>query len=260
MTDLWISYTTWVLWTIVAVGYGVRSSRFGAFDSDRVRSVGGTILVGENVMRATYWAIDPVVRALVFVGATPNFVTWSALVLGVGAGAAIMCNAFGLAFLLASTSTICDILDGQVARVTGTGSMRGELLDAAVDRYTEFALIAGFVVLVRDSPIQLVTALAAMLASFMISFASAKAEALAVAVPRGLMRRHERGIFLIMGVGLTPLLGPMIHNLCPLLPIASPVVAALVLVGTVGNHAAIVRLVRVSRGLAVQPIRPPAIR
>lgn len=41
-------------------------------------------------------------------------------------------------------------LDGQVARFTKTGSPRGELFDAVVDRYTEFALIAGFIIYARD--------------------------------------------------------------------------------------------------------------
>jgi hypothetical protein len=45
----------------------------------------------------------------------------------------------------------------------------------------------------RESPIQVAVALLA-LASFMISYASAKAEALHADTPRGLMRRHARSI------------------------------------------------------------------
>ena len=51
-------------------------------------------------------------------------------------------------------------------------------------------------------------ALLALQASFMISYASAKAEALQVKMPRGLMRRHERAAVLTLVAGLTPLLGP----------------------------------------------------
>ena len=109
---------------------------------------------------------------------------------------------FGLASMLATFSTVGDILDGQVARLTKTGSNRGELLDAAVDRYTEFAFLAGVLIYFRDSVWWMLLTLAAMLASFMVSYASAKAEALQVSPPRGLMRRHERGTYLIAGVGL----------------------------------------------------------
>jgi len=46
----------------------------------------------------------------------------------------------------------------------------------------------------------------ALLASFMISYASAKAEALSVTTPRGLMRRHERAVFSI-DISFNPRLG-----------------------------------------------------
>ena len=144
------------------------------------------------MMQATYWASIRSVRGLAALGLTANAVTTMALVLGIAAGVAISCGHFGLACLLSTVSTLCDILDGQVARLTRSGSARGELYDSVVDRYTEFALIAGFVVYARDQGWLVLVALLALHASFMISYASAKAEALRASVPRGLMRRHER--------------------------------------------------------------------
>jgi CDP-diacylglycerol--glycerol-3-phosphate 3-phosphatidyltransferase len=198
-------------------------------------------------MQATYWAIDPVVRGLVRLGATPNAITSAALVFGIAAGVAVGAGWFGLACLLGTCSTISDILDGQVARVTRTGSNAGELLDAAVDRYTEFAFIAGFILYARESPVQVVIALAALLASFMISYASAKAEALQVSVPRGLMRRHERATYLTLAAGLTPLLGPWLHAQWPVLPTTTLMVIGLGIVGLIGNLAALQRLARIHR-------------
>jgi CDP-diacylglycerol--glycerol-3-phosphate 3-phosphatidyltransferase len=248
MTDIDFSYLTGAVWVVLIVAYAIRVSRFGKFRSERVRGVGGgTMLVGENIMQATYWAIDPVVRGLVRLGATPNAITIAALVTGIGAGAAVAAGWFGLACLLATCSTISDILDGQVARVTHSGSNAGELLDAAVDRYTEFAFIAGFILYARDSPLQVAVALAALLASFMISYMSAKAEALQVSVPRGLMRRHERATYLTVASGLTPLLGPSIHAQWPALPVTAAFVLGLAIVGSVGNLAALQRLVRIHR-------------
>ncbi len=248
MTDADFSYLTGAVWVVLIVAYAIRVSRFGKFRSERVRGVGGgTVLVGENIMQATYWAIDPVVRGLVRLGATPNAVTFAALVTGLAAGAAVAAGWFGLACLLATCSTISDILDGQVARVTQTGSNAGELLDAAVDRYTEFAFIAGFVLHARDSLFQIAVALAALLASFMISYVSAKAEALQVSVPRGLMRRHERATYLTLASGLTPLLGPSIHAQWTALPATAIFVLGLAIVGSVGNLAALQRMVRIHR-------------
>jgi CDP-diacylglycerol--glycerol-3-phosphate 3-phosphatidyltransferase len=245
--DLYFTYVTVGLWLIALSLYGVRIASRGAFHSERVTRIGGTALVGRGIMDATYWAIEPVVRGLAALGVTPNGLTWSALVLGLAAGVALGFGWFGLACLLATMSTIGDILDGQVARLTQSGSDRGELLDAAVDRYTEFAFLAGLAFAMRASWWQLALVLGAMLASFMVSYASAKAEAMRVAPPRGLMRRHERSVYLIIGIGVVPLVGPIAvtHNL----PYVTSCLVALAVVAVVGNVAAVIRLVRIGRAL-----------
>jgi CDP-diacylglycerol--glycerol-3-phosphate 3-phosphatidyltransferase len=245
--DIYFCYATAALWAIALTLYGVRIAARGVFHSERVSKIGGTALIGRGIMDATYWAIEPVVRGLAALGVTPNGLTWAALVLGVGAGGALAVGWFGLATLLATMSTIGDILDGQVARLTNSGSDRGELLDAAVDRYTEFAFLAGLVIFFRTSWWWMALGLGATLASFMVSYASAKAEALKVAPPRGLMRRHERSTYLIAGIGLVPLVGPALaaHGL----PYETTCLVALAVVAVIGNFAAVLRLVRIARSL-----------
>jgi CDP-diacylglycerol--glycerol-3-phosphate 3-phosphatidyltransferase len=245
--DVYFCYATAALWAVALTLYGVRIAARGVFHSERVSKIGGTPLIGRGLMDATYWAIEPVVRGLAALGVTPNGLTWAALILGIGAGVAVAVGWFGLATLLATMSTIGDILDGQVARLTKSGSNRGELLDAAVDRYTEFAFLAGLVMFLRTSWWGMALALAATLASFMVSYATAKAEAMQVEAPRGLMRRHERSTYLIVGVGLVPLVGPALaaHGL----PYLTPCLVALGVVAVVGNFAAVLRLVRIGRSL-----------
>lgn len=245
--DIYFCYVTGGVWVLVFALYGIRMASRGAVHADRVTRIGGNALVGRGIMDATYWAIEPLVRALVRLGVTPNGLTLGSLVVGVGAGVALGFGWFGLACLLGTMSTIGDILDGQVARLTNTGSARGELLDAAVDRYTEFAWLAGIALLVRESWWQLGLVLAAFLASFMVSYASAKAEALGVTPPRGLMRRHERALYFIAGAGLSPLLGPTLvgHDW----PYATPALVGLALVAVIGNPAAVLRLVRIGRAI-----------
>lgn len=243
--DIYFTYFLGALCAASAFVYAVRLVTGPAAHSDRVERIGGTVLLGKGVMNWTYWAIDPVVRALVALHVSANALTWSALVLGLGAGAALATGWFGLACLLATVSTIADILDGQVARLTNTGSDRGELLDAAVDRYTELAYTGGLVLYFRGSVPLMALALAGLTACVMISYASAKAEALHITPPRGLMRRHERGVYLITGAGLTSLLGPHLGNL----PFATPQIVGLGVVAIVGNGAAVLRLTRISRAL-----------
>src|SRR5439155_3810414 len=149
---------------LAVISYGLRVAVRGAARSERVGRIGGTALVGQEVMEGTYWAIEPIVRGLAALGVTANGLTWSALVFGLGAGVALGLGWFGLATLLATCSTIGDILDGQVARLTNSGSNKGELLDAAIDRYTEFAFIGGLVFYFRASVVALGLALGALLA------------------------------------------------------------------------------------------------
>jgi CDP-diacylglycerol--glycerol-3-phosphate 3-phosphatidyltransferase len=249
VSDAFAVYVTGAVWIVAFLAYGLRVMRFGQFHSARVDSVGGTAIMGENIMQATYWAVEPVVKGLVAIGFSANGVTTLALVLGLGAGVATALGYFGVACLLATISTICDILDGQVARLTNTGSHAGELYDAVVDRYTEFAFIAGFAIYAHDSCWQVIIALLALQSSFMISYASAKAEAHAVKIPRGLMRRHERAAVLTLASGLTPVLGPALHARWEAWPATGPFVIGLGLVAAIGGVAAVVRFVWIRRAL-----------
>ncbi len=250
--DAYFVVLTGGLWLAAFSLYAVRVVARGAHRSERVAQIGGTALVGQEIMDATYRAVEPVTRALVRLGITANAVTWTSLVLGLGAGVALAVGWFGLACMLATASTMLDILDGQVARYRQTGSPRGELLDAVVDRYTELAFVGGLVLYLRDSAPLMVLALAALNACFMVSYASAKAEALHVTVPRGLMRRHERAVYLITGAGLTSALGGTIHSQWPALPTLTPMLIGLAVVAVIGNVAAITRLVRIMRQLATR--------
>jgi CDP-diacylglycerol--glycerol-3-phosphate 3-phosphatidyltransferase len=249
MTDAIVSYFTGSVWLVLFAAYRIRVARRGEFHSERIEGFGGTVVLGENMMQATYWGLAPILRALVAIGLTANAVTTIALVLGLGAGAAVALGHFGLACLLSTVSTLCDVLDGQVARYTGSGTPGGELYDAAVDRYTEFALIAGFAIRAHASSLLVALALVALHASFMISYASAKADALRVSVPRGLMRRHERAACLTLMAGLTPLLGPAVHRHWSELPEHSVFGFGLLLVASIGSVAAVQRLIRIGRAL-----------
>jgi phosphatidylglycerophosphate synthase len=247
--DVYFAYVLAGLIVLAAAMYGVRVAMRGVARSERVGRIGGTALVHQEVMDWWYWSIEPVLKLLVALGVTANGLTWSALVLGTGAGVALGFGQFGLATMLATMSTICDILDGQVARHTKTGSNKGELLDAAIDRYTEFAFLAGLAFWYRDTAWMLALILGALLASYMVSYASAKAEALQVSPPRGLMRRHERAVYLITGIGFSSAFGGPLHAHVPALPPDVFLIAGLAMVAVVGNLAAIIRFVRISRAL-----------
>jgi phosphatidylglycerophosphate synthase len=153
---------------------------------------------------------------------------------------------FGVAAALTMFAALGDALDGVVARASGEASEAGEVLDAAIDRYIELAFIGGLAFYFRERPVALVLAIGAIGGSFMVSYATAKAEALHVKAPRGAMRRTERVVYLLAGVAL----GPVALAIPAVAAWADvPALAALALVAVVGNASAVRRLAAVARAV-----------
>lgn len=248
MRDVYFVYAHAVCWLLALTVYAVRVVIHGGFRSERGDRIGGTALVGRGIMDATYWILEPSVRTLARLGVTPDQLTWGSLGLAIGAAVAVANGWFGLACLLLTMSMLFDVLDGQVARATGVGSMRGEVLDSAIDRYCEMIYLGSLALFVGDVPWQLAIVIGAIIASFMVSYAAVMADAMNVTVPRGLMRRHERGISVIVGTGLVPLVGPTLADRWDL-PAITTALAGCTLVAVIGNIAAVQKLVRIGRAV-----------
>lgn len=91
-----------------------------------------------------------------------------------------------------------DMLDGRIARKTGTVSRRGAFFDSVMDRYSEILIFLGLAAHFRDS-ILLYIILLAMAGSLMVSYTRARAEGLGVACKVGMLQRPERIVFLGFG-------------------------------------------------------------
>jgi len=245
--DLVCSIGGFSLLGVVAALYGIRVLRRGAARFARVERDKGSALFGASLMQMGYWALDFVGRGLSAMGATANGISVASLVLGAGAGVALAFGHFGVGALLAVMSALGDTLDGIVARLQGTASDAGEVLDAAVDRYEEFFFLGGIVVHVRQSVVGVSLVLSALLGSFMVSYATAKAEALRAEVPRGAMRRPERAAYLILGAALTPLAAAAIAARFPAEAAASPWLLEIPVLGTVGLVAIVANVSAVRR-------------
>jgi phosphatidylglycerophosphate synthase len=257
MSDLAISLALLCLVACAAAAYGLRVLTKGPARSERIERGGSSVFLGRDAQEAGYFALQPVARACVQWGVSANTITFLSLILGAGAGVAIGFGRPGLAGLLATLSALGDGLDGLVARQSGTASDAGETFDAAVDRYVEFFFFAGLAYYFRSSPWALGVVLAALVGSFMVSYATAKAEALRVEAPRGSMRRAERAVYLTLGVGLVPLAGYLAARLGePAWLADAPLLAALAVVGVVANASAVRRLRHVARAVQGPAPRP----
>jgi phosphatidylglycerophosphate synthase len=138
-----------------------------------------------------------------------------------------------------------------LARRYNSMSDVGELFDAAMDRYVEFFLLAGLTYYFRNHAVIEVVCLAAILGSFMVSYATAKAEALGVPPPSGAMRRAERAVYLIFGCVLVPVWGHFMPGSLVVggfvLGYELPVELAMLVVAVVANVSAVRRMVRTAQ-------------
>jgi phosphatidylinositol phosphate synthase len=143
-----------------------------------------------------YWATAPLLRAAAAVGLTPSGMTVIGLLLNAAAGVLAWQGAWGWAWVMLLWGSTGDLLDGELARRTGTSTKAGAFLDSNLDRLSELVLLGGlaFGLPQRAST---VWALAALAASFMVSYARARGEGLGVACPTfGLERPHRMVIFI----------------------------------------------------------------
>jgi CDP-diacylglycerol--glycerol-3-phosphate 3-phosphatidyltransferase len=177
---------------------------------DRVTKEGGTAFLGSGLMNMGYVWIDRAAGAASAVGMSATTLSWSSLGVGAISGALVAFGDFGLGAWALAISGMGDALDGAVARRLGQSSHAGTVLDSVLDRYVEFFFCAGLVFAFRDSIWAQLIVLAALFGGFMVTYSTAKAEALHVTPPRGWMKRPERIVWLILGTAFAAF-APWIH-------------------------------------------------
>ncbi len=192
-------------------------------------SVGG---YKEALKKLAHSVLDPFVRLLLAIGFSADHLTVFGFILCLASGLQFATGRFRLAATLALLAGLCDILDGQVARLGGKVTRFGAFLDSTLDRIAEAALFVGiawyYTAQLVDMAVNpervlsnlqhglepvtfLVIAIMAMLAmvgSFMVSYARARAEGLGLDCKVGWFERPERMVLLIVAgfFGLGPVI------------------------------------------------------
>ncbi|HEX4406640.1 MAG TPA: CDP-alcohol phosphatidyltransferase family protein [Polyangia bacterium] len=259
--DIYFSYGMWALTVAVSGIYLVRALLKGRARHARTDADGGSVFFNKASMEMGYWMLSPVVDALAALHITPNMVSLFSLVPALLAAVAAGLGWFGLACALATLGSLCDLVDGVLARHTGVASDAGEVLDAAIDRYIEFLFLAGVAVYYRTHWMMLALTLAALFGSFMVSYTTAKAEAMGVEPPRGSMRRAERAIYLLVAAGLVPFSRVLFANTPSHALRELPMVFALILVALVTNVSVVQRFAVIAAALRARrpPTSPPDV-
>ncbi|MES1206675.1 MAG: CDP-alcohol phosphatidyltransferase family protein [Pseudomonadota bacterium] len=249
MADLTISIVATALFALLSITYTVRSALIGRVRHRRTESDGGSAFLKKPVMEMVYWVLDPLIDLFAALRITPNMVTMGSLVPAAGAGVALGFGWFGLAGVLAILAAFGDIIDGLLARKTGQSSEAGEVVDAAVDRYGELFFFGGLVYYYRGHDQVLFIVLAALAGAFMVSYSTAKAEAMRVDPPRGAMRRGERAAYLLTGSSLTPICSTLFAGSPSLALRELPIILSLTIVAVVANVSVVQRLTAVAAAL-----------
>ena len=141
-------------------------------------------------------------RSVARLGLTANAISLIGFV-GNGAAAVLVAReqllAAGIVYLFFSA---LDLVDGAVARATGTASPYGAVFDAVLDRASEILLLAGCAWYFADraEQVQAAVTYAALFGSVAVSYMRARAEVMGLTMREGFFRRQERVI--LMGVGL----------------------------------------------------------
>lgn len=144
--------------------------------------------------------VDPVARALLRVGVTPDAITVGGTV-GILVASVLAANDFILiAVILATISALTDILDGAMARARGTSSRFGAFLDSSLDRVADGAIFASLAwwAAKDDAWHAVFAALVVLIASQVTSYVRAKAESLGLTASNGVVERPER----LLGIGV----------------------------------------------------------
>ena len=156
--------------------------------------------------------LKPVGAQIKRTGITADHLTITGIVMAAGAAIAIANGALNLGLLLLVLTALPDVLDGAVAKASGTASPRGAFFDSVADRFTDALLLIGVAWYLADTQPGRVALLpmAVLGASMLISYERAKAEALGYNAKGGLMERAERMIALGFGLLFQQFLVPIL--------------------------------------------------
>ncbi len=157
---------------------------------------------------------------------TPNAISLTGLALNVVAAVLVFEDLFflgGVAFVVGS---VCDTLDGRYSRMSGKGTQFGAFLDSTLDRVSEGVVLAAVAAEFAEdgNDFAVAATVIAVLASVMVSYTRARAEALGVTGDVGIAPRAVRVVILSIGLlfaggaslGDFSLLGPAVYVLAVL--------------------------------------------
>ena len=161
-------------------------------------------MFGASIGRGAMRIIDWMVRALAEGGVHPNILTVIGVLISIACGILFGIGSFFWAGIVLIVANLFDMLDGNVARLTGQETKFGGFLDSSLDRVSDMIAFIGIMVFyASNTPQRSVTnvflAALAMMSSVMVSYTAARSDSLGVKANVGFLQRPERIVLLIIG-------------------------------------------------------------
>lgn len=143
--------------------------------------------------------IDPLAAFLLRIGVTPNMVTGIGFILSSVTAFILSRGNFTLGGLILLIAAPLDVVDGSMARLIGTPTPYGSLIDSVTDRYSELVVFGGllFFFVGTQNSLGIILVFLAAAGSVLVSYVKARAEALGFNCRMGILTRVERLIIMI---------------------------------------------------------------
>jgi len=161
-------------------------------------------MLGAGIGRGAMSIINAMVRGLASVGVHPNILTGIGVTINIGCGVLFGLGEFFWAGVVLIIANLFDMLDGNVARLTGNVTRFGGFLDSTLDRLSDMVAFLGIMIFYagnspQHSLLNVTLAGVGMIASVMVSYSTARSEGLGVKANVGFLQRPERIVLLIIG-------------------------------------------------------------
>ncbi|MDO5446680.1 MAG: CDP-alcohol phosphatidyltransferase family protein [Prevotellaceae bacterium] len=173
--------------------------------------------------KSIYSIINPLIKAMIRLGITPNIVTFVGFLLNVVASAILIVAAegtdensrlslVGWAGAVILFAGLFDMMDGRLARMGNMESRFGALWDSALDRYSELFSLFGitFYFLLSNDVLSGIVTFVALIGSIMVSYVRARAEGIGIECKVGFMQRPERVVLTALGAILAGIIGEIL--------------------------------------------------
>ncbi|SNZ13169.1 CDP-alcohol phosphatidyltransferase family protein [Hydrogenobacter hydrogenophilus] len=146
-------------------------------------------------------SIQPVLTVLTRAHINPNTITLLGLVLVIVGSVLLYRHMYFWSFAFLALGGLADAIDGSLARKNGTKSDFGAFLDSLVDRFSDASPFIAISLSAEEDYLSFLSLLA-LVFSFGVSYAKARAEGLGYTLNVGTFERTERWLTLLVGIAL----------------------------------------------------------